>query len=180
MILVGLSNERNIKKGALAAAFGVSDEHRRRLCKIAEEQGMQALPGRRRGGSEPKIQGRERERVLKLFEEGHRPVYVYRKHGKRLGVTYATLQRMHQIWTAESEQTAMRLATGSNNRGESVVTDLPSSEPKGDDFERDEPVAAALCSGKNMQHLGGLLLVAMIASFGLYDAALKGWSETAQ
>jgi hypothetical protein len=51
VLLVGLSSEPSIKKGALAKAFGVSDEHRRRLCKITSEQGMRALPGRRRGGS---------------------------------------------------------------------------------------------------------------------------------
>jgi len=39
---------------------------------------------------------------------------------------------------------------------------------------------APLRSGKHVQHLGGLLLVATIASFGLYDAALKGWTETAR
>jgi hypothetical protein len=90
VLIVGLSSEPNIKKGALAAAFGVSDEHRRRICKIAHEQGMQALPGRQRGGSEPKLDGSTRSRVLNLFAEGHRPVQVFRDHGKRLGVSYTT------------------------------------------------------------------------------------------
>ena len=176
VILVGLSSERNIKKGALAKAFGVSDKHRRRLCKIASEHGMQALPGRRRGGSEPKIQGRTRTKVLGLFEEGQRPVQVFRDYGKRLDVSYTTLQRMHQAWSAESKHTAM----DADNNDESGEPGLPSSEPADAKVENEEPLVTPLRSGKHIQHLGGLLLVATIASFGLYDAALKGWSETAR
>jgi hypothetical protein len=180
VLLVGLSKERNIRKGALAKAFGVSDEHRRRLCKIADEQGMQALPGRQRGGSEPKIQGSARAKVLRLFEKGHRPVQVFRDYGKRLGVSYTTILRLHQTWSAEAKQEPAQLAMGSVTRGESGEPGLPSSEPEGDEVESDEPVVTPLRSGKHVQHLGGLLLVATIASFGLYDAALKGWTGTAR
>ena len=182
--LVGLSRERNIKKGALAAAFGVSDEHRRRLCKIASEQGLQALPGRQRGGSEQKIQGSARAKVLRLFEEGHRSVQVFRDHGKRLGVSYTTILRLHQSWSAEKQERSSeeprQLSMDVDDATEPGEPGLPSSEPERDAVEDDEPVVAPLRSGKHVQHLGGLLLVATIASFGLYDAALKGWSETAR
>jgi hypothetical protein len=185
VLLVGLSSERNIKKGALAAAFGVSDEHRRRLCKIASEQGMQALPGRQRGGSELKIQGSARSRVVKLFEEGHRPVQVFRDHGKRLGVSYTTILRLHQAWSAEKKEQSgnesRQLSTASLGGVEPAAeTGLPSSEPADEGDEEEEPTAAAVMSGKHVQHLGGLLLVAMIASFGLYDAAMKGWTASAR
>lgn len=180
VLLVGLSNEPNIKKGALAGAFGVSDEHRRRLCKIAGEQGMQALPGRQRGGSEPKLQGSARAKVHKLFAEGHRPVQVFRDQGSRLGVSYTTILRLHQSWSAEARQEPRRQATDTVTGGESEAPGLPSGEPEHEVADGDEPMVAPLRSGRHVQHLGGLLLVATIASYGLYDAALKGWSETAR
>jgi hypothetical protein len=56
---------------------------------------------------------------------------------------------------------------------------LPSSGPGDEELANDEGVAAApIRSGKMVQHAGGLLLVAMIASFGLYEAALKGWEAS--
>ena len=184
VLLVGLSSEPSIKKGALAVAFGVSDEHRRRICKIASEQGIQALPGKPRGGRVPKLKGSAKAKVLKLFAEGHRPVQVFRDHGKRLGVSYTTILRLHQAWSAEKEdrsdkkprQQAISRVTG----GESAAPGLPSSEPAIDEVGEEEPVVAPLRSGKHVQHLGGLLLVAIIASYGLYDAALKGWTESAR
>jgi hypothetical protein len=187
VLLVGLSQERNIRKGALAAAFGVSDEHRRRLCKIASESGMRALPGRPRGGSEPKLQGGARAKVLGLFAEGHRPVRVFRNHGKRLGVSYTTILRLHQAWSAEAEerrgeeprQLDMGTPEGASP-AEPAGRGLPSGEAEEAGLDEDAPVVAPLRSGKHVQHLGGLLLVATIASFGLYDAALKGWTETAR
>jgi hypothetical protein len=180
VILVGLSRERNIKKGTLAKAFGVSDKHRRRLCKIASEAGMQALPGRQRGGCEPKLQGSARAKVIGLFKKGRRPVQVFSDHGKRLDVSYTTILRMHQAWSAEAKQEPAQLTMASTKGGESREPGLPSSEPEGDKVENDEPLVNPLRSGKHVQHLGGLLLVATIASFGLYDAALKGWTETAR
>ena len=178
VILVGLSREKNFKKGALAAAFGMSDEHRRRLCKIAEAQGMQSLPGRQRGGSSPKLQGKARAKVLKRFEEGHSPIQVFRAYEKRLDVSYGIILRMHQDWSKKAEQASSQLKDAVKT-DESVEPDLPSSEPE-TKYDRDEPAAEPLRSGKHIQHLGGLLLVATIASFGLYDAALKGWTESAR
>lgn len=180
VLLVGLSGERNIKKGALAEAFGVSDEHRRRLCKIASEQGMQALPGRQRGGSEPKLTGYARTKVLKHFAEGHRPVQVFRDHGNRLGVSYTTILRLHQAWSGEKKQAVRQATIEFAPEGKSTVPGLPLSEAEDEGIEEDEPVVAPLRSGKHVQHLGGLLLVAMVASYGMYDAAVKGWTETAR
>ena len=187
VLLVGLSSEPSIRKGALAAAFGVSDEHRRRLCKIASESGMRALPGRPRGGSEPKLQGGARDKVLGLFAEGHRPVRVFRDHGKRLGVSYTTILRLHQAWSAEAEERSRKeprqLDMGALEGAESTEPaerGLPSGEAEEAGLDEDAPAVAPPRSGKRVQHLGGLLLVATIASFGLYDAALKGWSQTAR
>lgn len=184
VLLVGLSSEPSIRKGALAAAFGVSDEHRRRLCKIASESGMRALPGRSRGGSEPKLKGGARDKVLGLFAEGHRPVRVFRDHGKRLGVSYTTILRLHQAWSAEADERSGekpgQLDTVVPEEAAPAERGLPSGEAKEAGLDEDAPAVAPPRSGKRVQHLGGLLLVATIASYGLYDAALKGWSQTAR
>ncbi len=47
----------------------------------------------------------------------------------------------------------MRPVTDSDKGVESMEPGLPSSEPKGDDVESDEPEAAPLRSGKHVQHL---------------------------
>ena len=55
---------------------------------------------------------------------------------------------------------------------------MPSSGPD-EAFSDDEHVAPSqLRNGKMVQHAGGLLLVALIASFGLYEASLKGWEAS--
>ena len=188
LLLVGLSKEPSINKGLLARAFGVSDNHRRRVCKIAEEQGPQAIPGRPRGGSEPKLDGDARDKVLKLFAEGQRPVGVFRDQGKKLGVSYTTILRMHQSWSGREREEAPK-ESGEKTPQLSLVSDdavdsdndpgLPSSGPGDEKLSDDEGVVPApVRGGKMVQHAGGLLLVAMIASFGLYEAAMKGWTAS--
>ena len=188
LLLVGLSKEPSINKGLLARSFEVSDNHRRRVCKIAEEQGPQAIPGRPRGGSEPKLDGDARDKVLKLFAEGQRPVRVYRDQGKKLGISYTTILRMHQSWSGREREEAPKEA-GEKTPQLSLVSDdalnsdndpgLPSSGSGGEELSDDEGVVPApIRGGKMVRHAGGLLLVAMIASFGLYEAAMKGWTAS--
>jgi transposase len=181
VLLVELSRERQIKKGALAAAFGVTDDHRRRICRIAEEQGLQAVPGRKRGGSEQKLRGRTRKKVLKLFSEGHRPVHVYRDHGKALGVSYTTILRLHQKWSKTDGEEIPAKATSREPQQLSILestteeaidaggneeSETPGLPTDGSDertfSSKNEPATTPLRSGKNIQHLGGLLLVAMV------------------
>ena len=181
ILLVGFSREPSIRKGALAAAFGVSDEHRRRVCRIAKERGIQAIPGRQRGGSEPKLDEKSRARVQRLFAEGHRPIRVYRNHRKKLGVSYTTILRLHQSWSVRqrsAEEKSRQLSLSSND---TVGSGLPSSGPGDEELSDDEGVVSApVRSGKMVRHAGGLLLVAMIASFGLYEAAMRGWDASSR
>jgi hypothetical protein len=188
ILLVGLSKEPSIRKGTLAAAFGVSDEHRRRICKIAEERGIQAVPGRPRGGSQPKLKDKSRDKVLKLFAEGHRPVRVFRDHGKKLGVSYTTILRLHQSWSGK-ERDGVSLEVGEKTRRLSLVsTDtvdailepgLLGSGPGDGELSDDEGLSAApIRGGKMVQHAGGLLLVALLHSYGLHEAAMRGWEAS--
>jgi hypothetical protein len=122
---------------------------------------------------------------------------VLRELGKRFGLSYPTVWRLHQRWKKEqadiAEQSQIGIAFPLNNT-ESVSEDntanlddeqkfveaaaLPSSGPD-EAFSDDEHVTSArLQNGRLVQHVGGLLLVALIASFGLYEAALKGWEAS--
>jgi nitrogen fixation protein len=123
---------------------------------------------------------------------------VLRKLGKRFGLSYPTVWRLHQKWKDEQAHIAAQSQIGiafpvnstksiSENKTanfdaeqKSVDADaLPSNGPGDEAFSDNENVAAAqVRSGKMVRHAGGLLLVALIASFGLYEAALKGWDAS--
>lgn len=60
LLLVGLAEDPKIKRGKLAWAFGLTTERLRQLRQLVEEQGMQALPGRLRGGSEPRVDSKKK------------------------------------------------------------------------------------------------------------------------
>ena len=60
ILLVGLAEDPKIKRGKLARAFGLTPERLRQLRRIVEEQGIQALPGRLRGGSEQKVSSKKK------------------------------------------------------------------------------------------------------------------------
>jgi hypothetical protein len=60
ILLVGLAEDQTIKRGKLAWAFGLTAERLRQLRKIVADQGVDALPGRPRGGSTPKVSGKKK------------------------------------------------------------------------------------------------------------------------
>jgi hypothetical protein len=194
VLVVGLSTDRHIKKGALARAFGMSDEQRRRICKTGKELGPDAIPGRSRGGSEPKLDRRACERVHRLFEEGRRPVEVFRKLGRMLKVSYSTVLRLHWSWMAKREPrldvegqsvverpVQQEIAVVEESAGKPAAEeDEPRGEASGYDGFDDEEGAevAPVRGGRFVQHLGGWLLVALLSSYGLYEAALGPWEAS--
>ena len=60
ILMVSLAQDASVKPGKLAWAFGISTERLRQLRRIAEEQGVEALAGKRRGGSKPKVGGKKK------------------------------------------------------------------------------------------------------------------------
>jgi hypothetical protein len=54
-------------------------------------------------------------------------------------------------------------------------------ESSRDDFDDEEGIAAApVASGRTVRNLGALLLVALVCSYGLHDAVLRGWEAGAR
>lgn len=197
LLLVGLAEDPKIKRGKLARAFGITPERLRQLRKIAEEQGIAALPTRTRGGSEQKLSSKKKSLIFERFQTGSRPIDILRELGKRFDLSYPTVWRLHQEWKKEqaelAEQSQIVIAFPQNNsepvgevkagslsdeRTTEESTVLPSGEPDEAFSDDEQVVSSQLQNGKMVQHAGGLLLVALIASFGLYEAALKGWEAS--
>jgi hypothetical protein len=188
LLLIALSMDPTFKKGALARAFKITDERLRQVRRVVEEGGLEALPAKACGGREPKLKNESRDKVLKLFAEGHRPVRVFRDHGKSLGVSYTTILRLHQSCPGRGREevheevgkSTTQLSLVSHDAAQTTGTPgLPSSGLGNSTLCDDEGVAAAAVrGGKMVQHAGGLLLVALIHSYGLYEAAMKGWEAS--
>jgi hypothetical protein len=172
LLLVGLAQEKKFKKGKLAWAFKLTDRQLLRIRQEVMEKGLDAIPSRPRGGSESKITEEIREKLYALFAEGYSAKQAFKKCGKRFGISYSLLAGVKREWK-DSLPSREPSEDGPGEPG------LPSSDPKEEGLEDEGVAAAPLRSGKHIQHLGGLLLVAMIASFGLYDAAVKGWTASA-
>ena len=171
LLLVGLSEEKRFKKGLLAWAFKMTDRQVLRIRKEVMENGLDAIPSRPRGGSEPKVTEEIRGKLYKLFREGLSARQAFDKCGNRFDISYSLLAGVRREWKA---------SLPANEAPAPTAPGLPSSEASSDEVGEDAPVVAPIRSGRQVQHLGGLLLVAVIASFGLYDAAMKGWAETAR
>lgn len=197
LILVGLSKGKQFKKGKLAWAFKLSDQQLRNIRRIVAERGFEAVPSRPRGGSQTKVTENLRKRLYRLFEDGCNAQQAYLKVGKREDLSYRLCRRVRQQWKAEKNQSTEPTDTDKENNAARdelpVITEtataesapepriLPGSGPGNEDFSDDEGVVAApVQCGKMVQHAGGLLLVALIHSYGLYEAAIRGWDASAR
>jgi hypothetical protein len=97
-LLVGLSHERSFRKGKLAEAFGITDEHLRRMRRRYEAQGEAGIPRRGPGGSRPKADAKARGQLAALFVGGSGAVAAWKKPGRRLKLSYATVRRVYLDW----------------------------------------------------------------------------------
>jgi hypothetical protein len=98
-LVLGLSRERSFRKGKLAEAFGITDEHLRRIRRRYEAQGEAGIPRRGPGGSKPKADAKTRERLFRRFEEGM-DAGAAKKAEPQIGLSCATVRRMRRAWEA--------------------------------------------------------------------------------
>jgi Transposase protein len=170
LLLVGLSKEKQFRKGKLAWAFQLTDQRLRSIRRIAAEQGVNAVPSRPRGGRKAKVTAELRKTLYRHFDKGLNAQQTYFKVGRQQGLSYRSCCRVRQDWTDEH--------LGSDVSAPEIVG-LPSSGPGYKPLSDDEAVASApLRSGKMVQHAGGLLLVALLHSYGLHEAAMRGWEAS--
>jgi hypothetical protein len=108
--MVTLAREPSMHLGHLAEAFDVSSEYLRLLRRTAENEGMAALFKSARGGSQPKLSLRQRERLLKQFASGSSAMEVFRNQGTAKTVSYSTIKGMRREWLKKQQEARHMLA----------------------------------------------------------------------
>lgn len=191
LILLGLDQDKTIKKGKLAGAFGLTDEYLRRMRQRVAEGGLEAVPTNGPGGQHFKLDEKARGGISRLFEEGLRAKEVYDRAGEKAGVSYQTILRMRNAWKIEKETRESR-AIGPEEASEQLsfwqVQEIEKEPGDVEQVEQGEKYSSSrgeteaggsdlkqIRSGKSIQHAGGLVLVSAVHRLGLYDAALTDW-----
>lgn len=104
VLLVMLAKEPKMHLGHLAAAFGISEEHLRRLRLAAKADGFGAVLTRARGCAERAELAPGKIRELRaLFEEGWNASDATRRQRRRGRVSRSTVSRERRRWQAENE-----------------------------------------------------------------------------
>jgi hypothetical protein len=100
VLAVTLAKSDQFSLGRLASAFGMTDEHLRRLRRSEEATGLGALLGLRRG-KRSKVTPALRTSWLAMFEAGRMPVSIYREQPRKHRLSHATIGRVYQEWQRE-------------------------------------------------------------------------------
>jgi len=169
-LVLGLSRERSFRKGKLAEAFGITDEHLRRIRRRYEAQGEAGIPRRGPGGSAPKADAKVREQLFRRFEEGLSAAAA-KKADRRLKLSYSTVLRVWHDWnrarTAAATPTPADTSIAQAELFEPVVEAEPEAPQGGDAADESTPVRA----GRDVRHLGTWILLGLLEREGLYEAA---------
>ena len=198
-LLVGLARNPSIRRGKLAKAFGITAETLRWVIRKVEAGGMEALPTEGPGGArrEPKDTPALRKALFKLFDEGLGARPAHRALPKRFSVSHTLVWQVYQQWQAlkELDEAEIPAAAPAESPDASPQQQLPGmasdqQEPvsenrpseTGSVDEKDggfETIALApVRGGRNVQHVGTWLMLAMAEQHHLYDAALgELWGE---
>jgi hypothetical protein len=169
-LVLGLSLERAFRKGKLAEAFGITDEHLRRIRRRYEAQGEAGIPRRGPGGSAPKADAKLRERLSRQFDEGLTAAAVKRAD-RGLKISYATVLRVWHEWE-RSKVAATAAAAGDAPvaQGELFApTVVAAPEPSQD--AGDESKSAPVRGARDVRHLGAWILLGLLEREGVYEAA---------
>jgi len=199
IVLVNLSEDSGIRKGKLAEAFGIGAERLRLIRKQIAERGLTAIYERshERRGRKSVVPPALRRRLYGLFESGMTAKQTFAEVGDTAAVSYRTICRVYRSWKQDQVASALpvQIELGEAEdvdeveRSEPVDADAsmgderlppegkPEPKPKG---ESDAVVPApdetvpmdSPRSGRQVQHLGGWLLLSVVHALGLHAAIL--------
>ena len=188
VLLAALTSDPGVHLGQLALAFGLSEEGLRKIRRVFEEQGLEALIGRKRAGRKSDVKPSVRRELEKLFAKGASVSEAFAAVGKRAG-SRATVGRVLKQWAAsrpgptstEGEEVTGELAIPAvgelrlevvKKEDESAAIEPPGAETTGggDDDER-KVLARSPQSVPMVQHAGAWLLVAAVNALGMYEQA---------
>lgn len=192
---VSLAQDPDIRKGTLAAAFGVSAEVLRQWRRTVESDGAEGLSTRGRGGSESKVTPGLRRRLFRMFDRGVGPRDVNRRVDQ---VGYGTVQRVHQQWldqqgaTSTAEQMVL-VSSGVASTDSAAVSQAPEDDASVDaeaalqgaldeegawDEDEGGPIHAAPLQGRgHIQHAGSWLMLGMLERYGVYSLLEQLWGS---
>jgi hypothetical protein len=104
LALVMLASEPKLHFGHLAAAFGISDEHLRRIRQAAKTGGYAAVLTRARGcAKRDEIDPAKIRELHALFEEGWNSTDATRRQRRRGRVSRSTVSRVRRRWQLAKE-----------------------------------------------------------------------------
>lgn len=183
VLLVTLAKTGEFRIGRLAAAFGMTSEHLRRLRRVEEVSGLGAVIVPRQGKS-GKVTPETRAAWFAMFDEGRTAKDAHREQPKKDRRAYSTVWMVWEQWRREraSQPTAatatvdVPASTSSKNQLPlwSTTNDLgePSSPPTSEESDEIVPMTAQpVRGGKVVQHAGCWLLLTLVGELGLYEAA---------
>lgn len=98
LLLVRLAENEGIHLGKLANAFKVSTETLRQMRKQAQNEGLEALLNRRRGGSRSKVTTKLRKKLERWFAKGCTVTEAHRRLGPTPPIGETTVWRVHRAW----------------------------------------------------------------------------------
>jgi hypothetical protein len=196
VLAVTLAKSDQFHLGRLATAFGMTDEHLRRLRRREETAGLGAILGLRRGKT-TKVTPELRTAWVAMFEDGRMPVDVYRDQPRKHRLSHATIGRVYQEWQRMRAQTAPSTSTAvcamSNEPatvafdGQLVLpvaandaADLGNDPVTPDEFDKSDEApmtAQPVRGGKMIQHVGAWILLALAGELGLYEEAQRAFES---
>lgn len=191
VLAVTLAKSEQFHLGRLATAFGMTDEHLRRLRRREETDGLGAMFGLRRGKT-TKVDAELRVAWFAMFDAGRMPVDVYREQPRRHRLSHATVGRVYQEWRRRWEAAAASGAPTAEPAAPIELTgqltlaieapeqdaDLGDDAVTPDEFTKqdDAPRTAQPVRGAKMvQHVGTWMLLALVGELGLHEEAQRAF-----
>lgn len=187
VLAVTLAKSDQFHLGRLAIAFGITDEHLRRLRRKEENAGLAAVIGPRRGGI-TKVTPELRTAWYAMFDAERMPIDAYREQPRKHRVVYSTVWRVWDDW--RRTKTAQPVVASSEGVANESQLALPIVAPDRDVDLGDDPVtpdefddaqvpmtAQPVRGGKLVQHVGAWILLALAGEMGLHEEAQRAFES---
>lgn len=178
LLIVAVCQERRVRAGRVAEAFGVSTETVRRVRRRFEAGGVKAMAKSHRRGRPRRRTPQLEQRLVELFEAGASISEAHRRIRKQVSRT--VVAQIRKRWSRERTAAPRRepappppAATlpvvterEMTYEAEPLEEELPTTE----EFELELEQAVAK-GGRQVQHLGSWIMLAMVNALGLYATA---------
>jgi hypothetical protein len=185
ILVVTLAKSDQFHLGRLAEAFGMTDEHLRRLRRKEEASGLASVIGTRRGKNF-KVSSEQRVAWFAMFDEGRMPIDAHREQPRRDRRAYSTVWRVYEQWKQERAAQPTDPSPPAPPAASAAQLALPSIEVTAEHIATHETpdedaadivpmTAQPVRGGKMVQHVGSWMLLALAGEMGLYEEAQRAF-----